>query len=316
MKIFRGICGAAALVLAMPTAAQQQPGCDRACLTAQMDGFLAALAGHRPGDLPFAVDARNTQNEMPVKPGDGIWATITGLKGYRHVLADPRTGEVAAFVSIEEQGEPALATVRLKVSGAQIADSEILIARNNGFLNAGQKQVKPVFEAVVPAGKRLSRDKLIAITDTYFEAIEQGDGDVAPFHPQCNRTENGVQTTNNAEFSVPGADSKPEPMGCHDQIEAGIFNYITEISPRRYHIVDPERGLVFGMFRFRHDGTVTEARGADGAVRPMVPAAKRPFDVQVSELFKIEDGQIREIEAVMIELPYRTPDAFAGDNAP
>ncbi len=321
MKRFLMAGIAVAAAMASPAAAQTQPaqpqpGCDRSCLSGQMNRFLDALAARQPGRISFAVDARNTQNEMLVKPGDGLWATISGLKGYRHVLADPQTGEVAAFFNLEEQGEPVLAMARLKIAGSQIADSEILVVRNDGFLNAGQTQVNPDFLSVVPPAKRMTREQLIAITDTYFEAIEQGDGDVAPFHAKCNRVENGVQTTNNPQLAVPGANGPTQPMGCHDQIEAGVFNYITDISPRRYHIVDPERGLVFGVFRFRHDGTLTEVRGADGSVRPMIAAAKRPFDVQVSELFKIEDGQIKQIEAVMVELPYRTPDAFPGDNRP
>lgn len=316
MKMLKLLCGAAALALSLPVAASANPGCDRGCLNGQMDRFLTALAERRAGDLPFAVEAINTQNEMLVAPGDGLWATVSGLKGYRHVMADPTTGEVAAFVTLLEQGEPVLAMVRLKISGTQIAASEILVVRGDGFLSTDQTKVMPVFEEVVPANKRMSRDQLIAITDTYFEAIEKDRGDVAPFHAQCNRVENGVQTTNNPQLSVPGAEGPSEPMGCHSQLDAGVFSYITKISPRRYHIVDEERGLVFGMFRFRHDGTLTEVRGLDGKVRPMIPAAKRPFDVQVSELFKIEDGQIREIEAVMVTLPYRTPDAFPGDNAP
>lgn len=315
-SVFRS-AGAALALAAMPIngAVAQMPStavCDQACLTGVMNYFLDRLAARDPS-LPFAVDARHTQNEQVVEPGDGLWATVSGLGGYRHIFSDPITGEVAAFVTIEEQGEPALLSVRLKVAGQQIAASEMLLARSGGFLNTDLGPVKEVFTRLVPQNKRMTREQLIALTDPYFDAIEQGDGDIARFHARCNRVENGVQTTNNPSLAVPGSEGQPrQPMGCRDQIENGVFNYITKVSPRRYHIVDPARGLVFGMFLFRHDGTVTEVVDNQGNRRPMVPSAKRFFDVQVAELFKIEDGQILEIEAVMTEIPYRTPSAWPG----
>ena len=36
----------------------------------------------------------------------------------------------------------------------------------------------------------------------------------------------------------------------------------------------------------------------------MIPIARRPFTVVVSELFKVQSGKIREIEAIMTSLPY------------
>jgi hypothetical protein len=39
---------------------------------------------------------------------------------------------------------------------------------------------------------------------------------------------------------------------------------------------------------------------------PMMKAALYPFDVEVAELFKVKNGKIREIEAFMISLPYRS----------
>jgi hypothetical protein len=36
----------------------------------------------------------------------------------------------------------------------------------------------------------------------------------------------------------------------------------------------------------------------------MGAAATRPFSVDVAELFRIKDGQIRKVEALMVSLPY------------
>ena len=38
---------------------------------------------------------------------------------------------------------------------------------------------------------------MIAIANSYFNAIEKGHGSFVPFDANCNRIESGVQTTNN-----------------------------------------------------------------------------------------------------------------------
>lgn len=303
---------AAACLVAVPAQAQA-PDCDQACLTDIMQRYLDALARRAPADAPLAANVIATENEQPVVPGDGLWGTISGLGNYRHVFADPKAGSVAAFVAMKEQGVGALATIRLQVIDRRITEVETVIARGEGdkpFLKSEYGPVKPGFTAIVPPEKRLSRTELIRITDGYFEAIEQRRGSAAKFHKDCNRTENGIQTTNNPALGG-GGEANPA-RGCASQIDAGVFSYITEIQPRRYLLVDETRNLVFGVFMFRHEGRLTEVDVPGRGKVQMIAAAKRPFNVVVGELFRIEDGQIRDIEAVMTELPYRTPTHFKG----
>ena len=42
----------------------------------------------------------------------------------------------------------------------------------------------------------------------------------------------------------------------------------------------------------------------------MPGAAKRPFNVDVAELFRIQDGKIRKVEALMTSLPYGAKSPF------
>lgn len=285
-------------------------GCDQSCLNGIMDRYLDALVRRAPADAPLAANAIVTENEQFVAPGDGLWGTITGLGTYRHVVADPTAGSVMAYVALKEQGVGALAMIRLQVSDRRIVEVETIIARGEGtspFLHSEHGPVKPIFEQVVPPAQRLGRNELIRITDGYFNAIEQSRSSAAKFHPDCNRNENGIQTTNNAALG-----SGSPGRGCAAQIDSGIFGYITQIQPRRYLVVDETRGLVFGVFMFRHEGRLTQVTGPDGTVTKMFPSALRPFNVVVSELFKIENGQIREIEAVMTELPYRSQTPWKG----
>ncbi len=71
------------------------------------------------------------------------------------------------------------------------------------------------------------------------------------------------------------------------------------MKPRRYLAVDVERGLVSGMFMFRHAGTEKTYVNDKGETVPFGEAMLRKQAVVISELFKIEDGRIRRIEAVM-----------------
>lgn len=302
---------AASLVLATPALAQQGNACDQNCLSGVMTRYLSALAAHDPGAAGFAADVRTTENDMPVKPGDGLWGTFDRFGGYRHVFSDPVSGEVAAYATIVEHGQSELMMVRLKVAAEQITQAETLVVRPQTFLNTKLSGVKPIFNEIVAPDKRLSRETLMTIANSYFEAILHSDGDLAPFAANCNRTENGVQTTN-AVVHLPGQKGPPpRPLGCHDQMNTGAFAYITEIKPRRFVIADPKHGLAFGVFMFRHNGQKLTGKSKSGKVVKMIPEATRPFNVEVSELFKIKDGKIREIEAVMVTLPYRTPDPWA-----
>ena len=70
---------------------------------------------------------------------------------------------------------------------------------------------RQAFLADVPAGERTSREDMINAANSYFEVIEHGNGELAPFAEDCERHENGVQTTHNPA-SVPW----PVPMASRE----------------------------------------------------------------------------------------------------
>ncbi len=224
-------------------------------------------------------------------------------------------GQAGLFTVIEENGSPALFTLRLKVAGGRITEAETLVVRQQtmgNFLKTDAKTVKPVWDEPAPGPQRMSREAMIMAVDHYFDGLNRGDGNIVPFDDDCARTENGVQTANNPPSSGGPAmfPSHPElrlgEMTCRAQFNTGLVKYIHEVNPRRYLIVDPDKGLVFGIFMFRHPGNITEVDVPGVGKVPMMKAALYPFDVEVAELFKLKDGRIREIEAQMISLPYRS----------
>jgi hypothetical protein len=103
---------------------------------------------------------------------------------------------------------------------------------------------------------------------------------------------------------------KTSGVSCSDQLDTKIFDYIQKIYPRRYLVVDEDRQLVFGFFMFNHPGDIRWTKNADGSRRDQGAAATRPFAVDVAELFRIKDKQIRKIDALMVSLPYGQQNAF------
>jgi hypothetical protein len=94
-------------------------------------------------------------------------------------------------------------------------------------------------------------------------------------------------------------------MTCKDQFNTGFWRYITRIQPRRYLLTDPERGLVFGVVCFDHAGTVTSI-DVPGYGKVMMPARLlHPYESIIGELFKVRDGKILKVEALVISAPYK-----------
>jgi hypothetical protein len=211
-------------------------------------------------------DVRFTEDDIALKPGEALWKTASGLGTYKLYFADPQAGQVGFFGTIRENGRPASLVLRLKVENRRISEIETLVLRGAGSAINMEKAgtPDPVLMETVPPAERLPRAKLIATAKTYFEAIEQGNGGVAPFHKDCNRFENGTLTSG--------------PQGCSAQLDTHIFDYIQKIYPRRFVVIDEERQLAFGFFMFNHPGDITWIKNPDGTVMrwarpPRAPSA-------------------------------------------
>ncbi len=292
----------APLLLLSAAAVAQPPGfgprgpCERACLEGIVNGYLAALVANDPSRLRVTDDVRFTENDVELKLGEGLWKTASGLGSYRLYFADPKTHNVGFYGTMRENSRPITMVLRIQADGRRIQEVETLVLRNEATARRIEAESPdPVLMETVPEDERLSRTELIAKTNLYFEAIEQGNGEVAPFHADCNRFENGMKTSG---------------VSCSQQLDTHIFDYIQKIYPRRFEIVDEERQLVFGFFMFTHPGDITWIKNADGSRREMMDAATRPFYVDVAELFRIQDGQIRKIDALMVSLPYGAKSPF------
>jgi hypothetical protein len=273
--------------------------------------YLNALVTHNPSELPLAETVKFTENGQRLEPGDGLWNTTSALGSYKLCVADPLSWQVGFFGTIRESSTPAILALRLKVENRTIAEIETIVARDE----AGAQRLEqlgsphPVFLEVISPAKRASREALIEIANMYFTGLECNDGKgVYPFTDDCNRLENGKQTTNN-----PSENDWPldiQALGCKAQFETGFFRFVTRIRDRRFVVVDQERGLVLAFVFFDHAGNIPTVKLSDGSKVPV--GVTRPFTWEIAELFKIENSLIRQIEAVLGEAPYGMNSGWSG----
>jgi hypothetical protein len=93
---------------------------------------------------------------------------------------------------MKERGRPLIIALRLRVVNGQITEIEHVLARTlreDALRNLARP--RPEFTADVAPAERLPRERMVAIADSYFEAIEHADGKLAPFADDCVRRENG-----------------------------------------------------------------------------------------------------------------------------
>ena len=328
-----------AMTAGAPSVAQAAASaCNRACLEGFVDKYLAAMVAHDPARLPKTANVKFTENGQTLKLGDALWGTAEGLGDYKLYFADPTAGQIGFFGTVRESGRLALLALRLKVEKNRISEIETVVARAQGAAPGGggasasggaganaatgqgnngpgsnpsasrfaDMKAQPIFNEALAADDHPSREELVRIANSYFEGLEQETGRLTPFDPNCTRIENGSITANNPD--------SPRPMGrmtCGQQFDTGFSKFITAVRERRYPVVDVERGLVFAQIFFDHAGTVKTVKMTDGTTMTVPPPFDAPYTFIIDELFKIRNGKITRIEAVLIPVPYGMPSGWA-----
>ena len=272
--------------------------CDRACLNGFLDQLIAAMVAHDSSTLPLARDVKYTENGQVLRIGDGFWGTASGPPTYKIYADDPQAGQAMFMGVLPENGAPVIFCVRLKVELHRIAEIEVIVSRKEGGSIARPENLvtpNPIFTEAVPPAQRRSRQNMIAIANSYFNAIEKGHASFVPFDANCNRIESGVQTTNNSALAT-----NPDSvlgLGCADQIKTRNFQPDTLIRDRRFAVIDEERGLVFVLGFFDHDATLRSYTLANG--RTVKQTRTGPWTWEIAEMFKIQDGKIMRVEALV-----------------
>jgi hypothetical protein len=301
---------AAALLVAAQPQASANPSREtqtRQSLYAVLDTYLAALKAKRPTEVPWAESIVYTENNVALKPGDGLWRTVTALGRYDFRFADPLTGSVAFYGTVEETATASPFALRLKIKDGHVAEAETVVARpaeaGVPFVTASLT-TRPELNEVLRPEERISRARMIAIANGYFDTLQRNDGTLhTQFEPGCNRREDGMQTTNH-----PNSGYANMELGCAEQFKLGIYRYDDALRARRFPIVDEERGLVLASAFIDHSGQLGAYTLTDGrAAKSMFHS---PHSYYLMEAFKIRSGRIQGIEAVFTTVPYGMPSPW------
>jgi hypothetical protein len=299
-------CTAMILALVGSSAARTSAAadCDRACLKASLDQYLAAVIKHDPSAAPMAVAFRQTENAINTRPPNGVWKTVTGLGKVQRRYVDAASGQAAFYGIVDEGAAQAIVTVRIRVEDRKITEAEWFLARPgdpglNGPAQAGRGPANlfnteyltanPLPERALPRAQRLPRETLVAIVNSYFDGITSHDGSIVLAHPGCNRVENGTLVTGRRGR---GAGAAPPPSGPlapappDSDCVAGFANFSAQmVTARRFPVVDEEAGIVLAMAVFVR--------------KPGSPTPRNVF----SEWFVIDEGKIRNIWTAMFYPP-------------
>jgi hypothetical protein len=325
----------AAAVLFLQASGWGQSACDRACLEGFVDQYMDALIAHNPKALPMTARVKNTEDGVRLDPGDGFWRTALAKGSYRLFVTDTEAGVVAFLGTMREVNaptpNPVIVAIRLKIEKRQVSEIENIVVREaRSATNLETRgQPDPAFLEAVPVAQRAPRAELVRVANLYLSALEKNDGTkIPPFSDDCRRVQNGVQTANNSDASAqlppapdpgasggpgkqpPAAPPKPQGpqinitrMGCAEQFKLGYFSFIRRVRDRRFVAIDRERGLALASISIDEPaGKYATVKLTDG--REITAGRTRPTTIAAFEMYKIEGGKLRRIEAVQHDVPY------------
>jgi hypothetical protein len=306
---------AVAIILALlPVAAIAQGKCDRACLEGYVDRYLDAMQAHKVDPELFAKNVIFTENGVRLPfGGEGLWYSMAGKGTYKFYVPDIETQQVAFIGTVKEGGSrggnptTVAFALRLKIVNKLITEVEQLAIRpeqslfgggggaggggaagggfggggrgaggGGGFGNTGDNVEKmgaphQIFTQAIPEAERASREDLIKTANYYFAGLQRWDGKgVYPYTDDCVRFENGMQASGDVKKQF--TDGSLRSMG------------VSRIRDRRFVAVDRERGIAFAFAFFDH--------------------VNINWTWQLAELFRIEKGKIRRVEAIFHKCPY------------
>lgn len=288
--------------------------CNRQCLLDLADTYLDAMVANDLAILTFSNDVYVVENAQHIELGDGLWKTASFAPGnFKILVPDPVSSQVGGIVMLEENDKPIELGFRLAIKNGAIYEVEHLVGRGLGENNLKNLQVpRSALTSNLPSDEQISREQLLKIAASYYDALAENDGSAAPFATDCMRRENGFQTSSKTEID-PNDDESFQVfamMGCAEQLDTNVMSYIDALDNRRVTIADPVSGLALGFSHFRHSMAkdYVDVVGVPGIDKRDIPYD--PFDLPAAHIYKIHGEQIHEIEATGFLIPYNSPTGW------
>jgi len=246
--------------------------CDRACLLKIMQGYIDALIAKEPSKLKVSAMLKYTENGVASMLGETVWKTATMLvPDTRLDFADPVEGNVASQFVFNEGSTPVIYQVRLKVVKQEITEIETMAVRQRGAANGffNVANMKPEAVFLQPI-EPAKRQKRDELKAITELYLEYLEGDTRAAMVPFDM---GCKRYENGQVTASGLSSFNS--------QSWSFNLT-----HRILVIDEEAGITWGMFPFTQSAT--------GLV--------------VGEAFKIIDGKIMMIQAVMANQPTKVWD--------
>jgi hypothetical protein len=278
----RTLLFAGVLFALRPAAAQTN--CDRECLRGMLTRYLNAVVAHDPKTLPFASNARFTEDTLEKKIGDGLWKTASGLGTFRQDMIDVRAGVAGTHVVMQENGMPILYQVRLRVIAGKISeiDTTVVRTREEGmiFRLEALKTASTAMNVTPDHSQRDTRDEMQRLALLYPAGLKVGSFVKvdAQFASDAYRLENGQL------MAGPGCTFMPGCTNIKEQRLPTLSGIVARVAA-----IDEEQGIVWLRMSFGPGSLM----GKEGTL-------------MVWEMFKIYGGQIHAVEAFMKTAPLGT----------
>lgn len=254
--------------------------------------FLRQLADGGPTQT--ATPYRFTENGTDISSRGGRLRQAALFSGLQ-CFADELRGQVVLVGLAEfEDGHDAFA-LRLRFDGDLVSEAEAIVgSARAGFFNAVDELAKPdiLYLAPIPASRRSDADDLVRIADSYWEAMDQGDGSLVPVGYRCDAYHNGKKVTSNLELLL----SPDKAVHTVETLISGTRPARPTFTDRRFPVVDVELGIVvsFVVVDFH---PIPNGRPDSGSF-------------YMAGIFKIVDHEIRIFDEIREILPLGTKSGW------
>ena len=266
-----------------PAAAQSVPAppaaCDSTCLAGVMSDLVTAMTTGKPTLVALAREAEIRENARFVALDATAWRQVKAVRSIM-TFADAVTGNVVSRAGVElVDGKPGYISTRLKVAaGGRVTDVEISADTSPRVVSTYVWSLDAIYSTILPAEQRMTRIALEALARRYFHSLSSHQAVAADFDAGCNRFHSGQQITNAGSNTVEGGPAKT----CAASLEGNPpWGPATE---QRFPVIDPERGIVFGVALLHYLNRPT------------------PSQMYVSEVFKVVGGRIVRIDNIGVML--------------
>jgi hypothetical protein len=149
------------------------------------------------------------------------------------------------------------------------------------------KERDPDIARIVPESERVSREKLRAHANGYFDTLQNNTGEIrgTRFSPEATRFENGKKF--------------PE---IEKGFKLGRYRFNERVRDRDCFMIDEERQVAMCRGFIDHKGILDEYTLTDGT--PTRSIFREPHTWSFIEMFKVRNDMIVGVEATFIGAPY------------